>query len=219
MTPPVLDPYPLGCPIGIALTPAEMQQAVALICQKLLDIACTSVHVVTPSRGDAYPMLNLLSHRGASKPRLVLFPGWEDARRRRRITWKRQDTLMRRIRAARVEAEPMEVAENDGNEGGPFVCSLACTAAEMDALIHDIDAYVGDLARITVTKFPWEGENLRVVRIYAPNGEPTPRLVFFPGWFGDEETPAGWIGDRRRMRMYKQLHRADEQPVELYLRR
>ncbi|MCA9567576.1 MAG: hypothetical protein KC656_07025, partial [Myxococcales bacterium] len=63
MTLPSLDPHPLGCPIGIALTPSEMQKAVAVICLKLRDIAFSTVHVVNPSKGEAYPMLNLLGDR------------------------------------------------------------------------------------------------------------------------------------------------------------
>lgn len=220
MTLPNLDPHPLGCPVGIAVTPVEMQQAVAVFCLKLRDIAISTVHVVNPSKGDAYPMLNLLSDRSDERPRLVLFPGWEDKGRRRRISWKRQDTLMKRISQAGVEAEVIEPDDIEGDDGKPFEVSLAAPASEMDSLIHDLDDYLGDIARLTVTTLErHNGVDIRVVKLYAPNSESTPRIVFYPGWTGSKEVESALVDDDKRMGFRLEARRAREVPIELFIRR
>lgn len=219
MTLPTLDPYPLGCPLGITLTPAEMQRAVPVICLKLGDIAFATVHVVNPSKGEAYPMLNLLSDRRDDRPRLVLFPAWEDKRRRRRIDWRRQDTLMRRIHDAGVEAEALDFSDEEGDDGKPFEASLACTAVEMDNHIQDLNAYLGDIARITVTQLErHRAPDLKVVKIYAPNSETTPRLVLYPGWTGAAESEDQAIDEEKRVGLRLEARRAREMPIELYLK-
>jgi hypothetical protein len=203
----------------MALTPAEMQRAVAVICLKLRDIAISTVHIVNPSKGEAYPMLNLLTERDATKPRLVLFPGWEHRARRRRITWKRQDTLMKRIHDAGVEAEVIEPEELDADDGKPFEVSLAVPATGMDAIIHDLDAYFGDVTRITVTTLErHNAPDLRVVKLYAPNSERTPRVVFYPGWTGAEEVEANRVDDAKRDGLRIEARRGKEVPIELFIR-
>lgn len=216
---PKLDPYPLGCPLGLALTPAEMQRAVAVICLKLRDIATSTVHVVNPSKGEAYPMLNLFRDRNDTKPRLVVFPAWEDARRRRRVDWKRQDTLIRRIHDAGVEAEAIDFSEVESDDGKPFEASLAATAVEMDNLIHDLDAYFGDITRITVTTLErHRAPDLKVIRIYAPNSETTPRIVLYPGWTGASERDDQAVDDAKRQGLRIEARRTREVPIELYLK-
>lgn len=218
MTFPTFDPYPLGCPLSIALTPAEMQQAVLPIGRKLRDIVHLAMHEVNPSKGDAYPMLNLVADGQAAKPRLVLFPAWEDNRLRRRITWKRQDTLMRRIHDAGVQAEALDFADVEGDDGRPLEYSIACTAADMGNIIHDLNATLGDITRLTVSTLPRrEGPDLHVVKLYAPNAEEVPRVVFYPGWTSSDENPAHRVDAEVRVGMRMEARRVRERPVELFV--
>lgn len=196
-----------------------MQKAVAVICLKLRDIAFSTVHVVNPSKGEAYPMLNLLGDRQDEHPRLVVFPAWEDKRQKRRITWKRQDTLMRRIHDAGVQAEPIDFSEVEADDGKPFEASVACPASQMDTFIHDLNDYFGDITRITVTTLErHRAHDLKIVRVYAPNSETTPRLVFFPGWTGEDEHDEHFIDENQRTGLRLEAKRAREVPIELYIR-
>ncbi|MEZ4319823.1 MAG: hypothetical protein R3F61_20090 [Myxococcota bacterium] len=215
---PALDPHPLGCPLGIALTPEEMQAAVVQICLHLHDLVFPTVHVVNPSKGQSYPMLNLHRQRGDGRPRLVIFPAWEDQERSRRVGWKRQATLMKRIADAGVEGETLDLNEKERESDGPFEVSLACTATEMQSMILDLNAYFGDLVRLTVgTITQAEGPDLRVVRMYAPNAEKKPRIIFYPGWTGVTESDDGFVDDTKRLDLRHRADRTAEVPIEIYL--
>jgi hypothetical protein len=215
---PTLDPHPLGCPLGLALTPEEMQPAVIRLCVKLRDLIFPTVHVVNPSRGRSYPMLNLHTHRGSETPRLVIFPGWEDDKRERRLDWKRQATLMKRIRDAGVEGETLDLGDKEADDREPAEFSLACTAAQMDGAIHDLNDYFGDVVRITISTVKQQSKSdLKVIRLYAPNAEAAPRLVFYPGWTGDTEEPAARISDEIRPKVRARADRTAEVPIEIYL--
>jgi len=215
---PALDPHPLGCPIGIALTPDEMQDAVVQICLHLHDIVFPTVHVVNPSRGKSYPMLNLHTQRDDGRPRLVIFPGWEDQQKKRRVGWKRQATLMKRIADAGVEGEMLDLNEKERETDGPYQVSLACCAMRMDELILDLNDYFGDVVRITVGTIPQkEKADIKVVRLYAPNSETKPRLIFFPGWTGDAEIQMNLVTDEIRKKIKYKADRVAEVPIEIYL--
>ncbi|MCB9676766.1 MAG: hypothetical protein H6737_16740 [Alphaproteobacteria bacterium] len=215
---PALDPHPLGCPLGIALTPDEMQAAVVQICLHLHDLMFPTVHVVNPSKGKSYPMLNLHTQRGDGRPRLVIFPGWEDQERKRRVEWKRQSTLMKRIADAGVEGETLDLNEKERETEGPFETSLACTAAQMDQMILDLNAYLGDIMRITVGTIKQTAKaDIKVVRLYAPNSEKKPRLIFYPGWTGESESEEARVDDEMRAKMRHKADRTAEVPVEIYV--
>lgn len=148
----------------------------------MADLFSFSVHVVEPSRGQAYPLLNLLTD-DQERPRVVLFPGWEDARRRRRVDYKRQALLLQRIHSNGVTPEPVEELAIGADHDDPLILRLACTAARMPQAICDLDDYLGDTLRITVqTLDPRSPIPLRVVRLYAPTSESAPRLIAIPGW-------------------------------------
>jgi hypothetical protein len=215
---PALDPHPLGCPLGIALTPDEMQKAVVQICLHLHDLCFPTIHVVNPSKGDSYPMLNLHTQRNAVRPRLVIFPGWETKQRTRRVGWQRQATLMKRIADAGVEGEMLDLTEKERETDGPYEVSCACVASDMDGLIVDLNDYLGDVMRITVgTLREEDAPDLKVVRLYAPNSEKKPRLIFYPGWTGTEETEDTRITAADHKDLRKRADRTAEVPIEIYL--
>lgn len=218
---PTLDPHPLGCPLGLALTPDEMQTAVARICLKLRDLVFPTVHVVNPSKGKSYPMLNLHTHKGSPTPRLVIFPAWEDPKYQRRLNWKRQATLMKRIRDAGVEGETLDLGDKESDDTlEPAEFSLGVTAADMDSAIHDLNDYFGDVVRITVATISQTSKpDIKVVRLYAPNGEQAPRLVLYPGWTGTDEEEVNRVTDEMRQKMRFRADRTAEVPIEIYFQR
>lgn len=211
------DPHPLGCPLGIAVTPDEMQIAVAQICLRLHDLVFPTVHVVNPSRGKSYPMLNLHLQKGDGRPRMVLFPGWEDDTRKRRVNWKRQSTLMKRIADAGVEGETLELNDKERDSDQPFEASLACPATAMDSRILDLNDYLGDVLRITVGSVRQDrGPDMKVVRLYAPNAEKVPRLIFYPGWTRGDEDASDWVDAAMRADLRHKADRTSEVPIEIY---
>lgn len=194
MSPLALDPHPFGCPLGLACTPSEMPDRVLQVVLRLRDLTFPTVHVVNPSRGASYPILNLYAHADDPRPRVVLFPGWEDDRAsvRRRLDYGRQLTLLRRIHDAGVPGEQLEQWHGDALEGlveVPFEVPMAVTAPRMVGVAHELFDAMGDLLRITVATVPRPaGPDLHVVRLYAPN-EARPRLILFPGWWSALESP------------------------------
>lgn len=187
-----LDPHPLGCPLMLAHTPAQMREVVTRICQKLRDVAQPTVHVVNPSKGQSYPILNLHGPDGGA-PRLVVFPAWEDNAQsaKRRVTWGRATTLIQRIHDSGVRGETLESfgAFDASTIAEPYAMCIAATADAMDAAVFDLQSALGDVARITVASVPQpNAPDLQIVRIYATK-ELMPRLVFAPAWRGTEERP------------------------------
>ncbi len=177
------DPYPYGCPVGFAATPSGFRAMVPDIVARLTDNYPFSVHVVEPSRGQPYPLLNVLAERDGG-PRVVIFPGWEDEKRRRRIDFKRQAALLERIHKHEVPPESVEDMLNHGTVlDDPLMVNFAVTAPQMPHVIGDLDHYVGDRMRITVQTLDANRPiPLRIVRIYAPTGEDAPRIIAFPNW-------------------------------------
>lgn len=215
---PPLNPHPLGCPFALALDPDQMQKTVPWICLKLRDIAFPTVHVVNPSRGKSYPMLNLHVDKGARLPRVVFTPAWEDPERRRPIGWKRQSTLMKRIHDAGVEGESIDVLDIDDN-GKPLVLTLAITAPEMSSALHDLNDFLGDIVRITVGTVRSDngGPDVLAIRLYAPNAENTPRILLLPAWVGVDDDPRGWVDEDRKNDLLRRADRTAEVPIEIYL--
>ena len=180
-----LNPHPFGCPLGIARNPDEMPEFVAEICVRLMDVLGFSVHVIEPSKGQRYPLLNMVRD-GESGPRMVIFPAWEDNKRRRRLDFKRQFALLKRISDNDVNPERIEdfTAKHATTLlDDPMLVPVARTAAQMPSFITDLDAALGDLFRITVQTLDASSPiPTRVVRLYAPTEESMPRVFFFPGW-------------------------------------
>ena len=216
---PSLNPHPLGCPFALALDPDEMQRTVPWICLKLRDVAFPTVHVVNPSRGKSYPMLNLHANKGDKLPRVVFTPAWEDLERKRRVEWKRQSTLMKRIHDAGVEGEHIDAVDSDEDDGKPLLLSLAVTATEMRNVVLDLNDFLGDMIRITVGRIRGDGKGpeVMVIRVYALNAETHPRLMLFPGWTTADESPEGWFTDEQRKVLARQADRTAEIPIEIYL--
>lgn len=216
---PSLNPHPLGCPFALALDPDQMQKTVPWICLKLRDVTFPTVHVVNPSRGKSYPMLNLHVDKEARLPRVVFTPAWEDPDHKRPIGWKRQATLMKRIHDAGVEGESIETFDVE-DDGKPLVLTLAITAPEMSSALHDLNDFLGDIVRITVGNIKNAGgPDIMAIRLYAPNAENTPRIIMLPGWTGVDDTPAGWVDDERKMKLARDADRTAEIPIEIYLTR
>lgn len=193
---PALDPHPFGCPICLAHTPAQMPEVITQLVLKIRDLLFPSVHVINPSRGQSYPILNLHVDEDDDRPRVVLFPGWEDNRgsARRRLHYGRQVTLLQRIHDAGVRGERMEDWRGEplpGVQDEPLQLCLAVTADGMLDAARDLNEYLGDQLRVTLTQVPQEhGPDLVITRLYAPNREKNPRLVLFPAWRGVVENPS-----------------------------
>ena len=178
----VFDPYPLGCPVGLVATPEDFQAIVPELVMRMHDVFKFSVHVVEPSRGQPYPLLNILRKKN-DPPSLVFFPAGEDAKRKRRVNFKRQSELLSRIHKSSVPPERVEdVVAIDGTiHDDPLVLRLACTAAQMPQAIEDLHTYVGDKMRVAVQTL--NGNDpipLRIVRLYAM--DISARIIAFPGW-------------------------------------
>lgn len=194
MSPLALDPHPYGCPLGLACTPSEMPDRVLQIVLRLRDLTSPTVHVVNPSRGASYPILNLYADADDARPRVVLFPGWEDDRAsvRRRLDYGRQLTLLQRIHDAGVPGEQLEHWHGEALDGladRPLLLPMAVTAPRMLGVAHELFDALGDVLRITIAALPRpDGPDLQAVRVYAP-GEARPRLVLLPGWSTSAEAP------------------------------
>lgn len=204
---PALDPHPYGCPLCLACTPSEMPELVlqAVLC--LRDLLFPTIHVVNPSRGASYPLLNLHADPRDERPRLVLFPGWEDDRAsvRRRVDYGRQATLLQRIHASGVRGERLEewhAEPIDAVADAPLCLPLAVTAHRMAGVVYELLDYLGDKLRLTVVTLPRAPRlDVHVVRLYAP-AEHRPRVTLVPGWSAaaeiprarvDAETAAAWL--------------------------
>lgn len=216
------DPHPYGCPVALAVNPEDFRALVPEIVMRLTDVFAFTVHVVEPSRGQPYPLLNL-QPESDDPPRMVLFPGWEDLRRKRRVDYKRQSTLLKRIHMAGVTPERVEDLAGFGNTilDDPLVVRFAATAAQMPQVIVDLDHYLGDTLRITVqTLDANKPVPLRIVRMYAPTSESAPRVIGFPGWRSATEVVRDRLSDDD---CYELLERCEveavtEVPIEAWLR-
>ncbi|MFT4626194.1 MAG: hypothetical protein ACI8PZ_004870 [Myxococcota bacterium] len=224
MTLPPLDPHPHGCPLALAVTPAQMPDAVRGICRKVSDLLSPALHVIDPSRGHRYPILSLYASESDPTPRIVLFPGWESnsGSRRRRIGFARQVTLLQRITEAGVHGEAVNVENGDDPDSDPpLTISLACTAVHMPGQVRDLYDYLGDRVRMTVTLVdggPGAGE-VPVLRVYSPFRDQSPRLVLVPAWTGIAERSAARIAPKHRDSLVEELAdgSAGEVEVEDYL--
>ena len=189
------DPHPHGCPLGLAVTPEHMPELLTKVCIQLRDLVHASILVIHPrkGRGDSYPVLYLWAVEGDPKPRMVLFPGWEDNAGRRRVDFKRQFTLMERVAEAGVRGEDLEgyrgvVSSDRAKE--PVLVRLAVPSSDMMGIVNDLLEYLADLMRVMVVRVPRPGgKELLVVRIYGVGPTDTqPRLVLVPAWEGNDET-------------------------------
>lgn len=215
-----LNPYPHGCPIALAADPQAFRELVPELVMRLMDVYSFSVHVVEPSRGEPYPLLNVLPEPGRS-PSVVLFPGWEDARRKRRVDFKRQATLLDRIRKNGVAPERVEdvVALNATVLDDPLIVNFAVTAAQMSILIGELEQFLGDRMRVTVqTVDPKRPIPLRIVRLYAPTSESAPRIIGFPGWRAAVENPEDELGEDACMEILEraEVEAVAEVPIEVF---
>lgn len=181
------DPHPDGCPIGLRLDPVEMNVFVREVWAKLRDVLKLGVFVVNPSKGDSYPLL-FLSGNEQGAQRVVLFPAWEDTRRKRKVDFARQTTLLQRIREAGISPEPLESTHGLPSERlqGPLYVPLDTGPDGMSQVLHDAWERLGEYLRLTVLRVGPPGDELRIVRAYVLDDELEPRLVLYPGWTGDE---------------------------------
>lgn len=218
---PTFDPYPFGCPIGIAAEPDAYRSLLPQLVTRLMDMFFFSVHVVEPSRGQPYPLLNLLRERDR-RPSVVFFPGWEDRRRRRRVDFGRQSTLLQRIHDNQVSPDRVEdvMQMSETVFEDPLLLNFAVTSPQMPHVISDLDYYLGDRMRITVQTLDAKSPMpLRIVRIYAPTDEHEPRLIAFPNWRSaatrkqDEITRNDWDELLER----GEVEAAPELPIEVAL--
>lgn len=215
------DPYPYGCPVGFAADPEEFRALLPELVMRLVDNYHFSVHVVEPSKGQPYPLLNVMPDRD-STPCVVFFPGWEDAKRRRRVDFKRQSTLLERIHKNEVPPDKIEdMVDVAGTVlDDPLMVNFAATAPQMPQVINDLDHYLGNQMRITVQTLDARSPiPLRIVRIYAPTSEDTPRIIGFPNWRSavarkqDELRPSDWDELLERA----EVEQTPELPVEIGL--
>jgi hypothetical protein len=187
------DPHPYGCPLCVAATPSQMREVLTALCLKLADVFRPSIHVINPSRGKSYPICSL-QVQGEDKPRLVIFPGWEDddESAKRRVNWGRQVTLLQRIADAGVRGETLQqygASSRSGDYTDAYVLPVAYTAAEMPVVLNDLNAFLGDLLTLKVALVPdGSGSTVHLVGAYA-EGEPFPRLWILPAWRGKAEVP------------------------------
>lgn len=187
------DPHPFGCPLCVAATPSQMREVLTALCLKLADVFRPSIHVINPSRGKSYPICSL-QVAGEDKPRLVIFPGWEDDDEapKRRVNWGRQVTLLQRIADAGVRGETLQqygASSRSGDYTDAYVLPIACTAADMPTVLSDLDAFLGDLLKLRVALVPdGSGSTVHLVGAYAEN-EKFPRLWILPAWRGKKELP------------------------------
>lgn len=223
---PQLDPHPFGCPVGLAHTAAEMRELIGGVSMRLRDLLHPTIHVINPSKGAPYAILNLHADSAENRARVVLFPGWEDNKetKRRRLKFTRQHALLKRIVDAGVPGESLEDYRADlrpDDHRAPVHVSLDCTAADMDARIHDLYDYLGDYLRITVavltqgTRMP----PIRILRLYGVAEERVPRVVLFPGWVGTEEVEGQRIRAEQRAALLVEMERkgVQELAAEVYL--
>ncbi len=194
------------------------------ICAKLGDLLHPTIHVINPSRGHSYPILNLYVDDGDPKPRMVLFPGWEANKRtaKRRLDYARQMTLLQRINDAGVHGETLDEWRTDATApevDGPLHISMAFSAPLMEAFITDLDDILGDHLRMTVQTITDGPLPMHVVKVYAPTSEREPRLILFPGWTGATERKGHGIGDSERAAIVEHLDKKKVKatPLELYV--
>ncbi len=189
----VLDPHPYGCPICLGVTPSHMRDAITALCIKLQDVLRPSIHVINPSKGKSYPILNL-TRPGEDRPRIVIFPGWEDDDEspKRRVGWGRQMTLLGRIAEARVRGETLQqygASARSGDHTDPFVMTVARTSSEMSDVWTDIQDYLGDILTLRISEGRDATGPVPILSIYAAD-ESLPRVHVVPTWRGAFETGA-----------------------------
>jgi hypothetical protein len=181
MTP--FDPHPAGCPIGLRVDPAQMQELVRSVWAKLRDVVDVGVFVVNPSKGDSYPILYLAGNdRGAR--RVALFPAWEDVRRKRPIDYGRQTALLQRIQDAGIAPESLDSTHGVPSERlgpGPVYVALDLAPQGMSQVVHDLWERLGAYLRLTVRQVTLAGAEATLVSAYVLDDEPLPRLVLYPG--------------------------------------
>lgn len=187
----VLDPHPYGCPLCLGVTPSHMRDAITALCIKLQDVLRPSIHVINPSKGKSYPILNL-TRPGEDRPRIVIFPGWEDDDEspKRRVGWGRQMTLLGRIAEARVRGETLQqygASARSGDHTDPFVMTVARTSSEMLDVYVDIQDYLGDMLTLRLAEGRDHGGMVPILSIYAQD-ESLPRVQVVPLWRGAFET-------------------------------
>jgi hypothetical protein len=181
------DPHPYGCPIGARVAPKEMHDLVRGIWAKLRDVVHVGVFVVNPSKGDPYPLL-FLSGNVDGAQRVVLFPGWEDDRRRRRVDYARQVALLQRISDAGIAPEPLESTHGTPSErlgAGALYLPVDVQPTGMSQVLHDLWERLGAYLRLTVTTLDGPDGPLQLVRAYVLDDEVEARLVLYPGWKSD----------------------------------
>lgn len=181
------DPHPYGCPVSVAVAPEAMTPAIIAVYLQLRDLVHCSVIEINPrkGRGDSYPLLQLFSMPDDTKPRLVLFPAWEDNRRSRRLGYARQFTLLQRIHDAGVAGEDLEAfrgVDDQQRSVEPVVVQLSVAFDGMTGLINELLEYLADLAKVVVLRVARPEGELLAVRIYGVGPEDLPRLVLLPAW-------------------------------------
>jgi len=194
------------------------------VCSKLGDILHPTIHVITPSKGSAYPILSLYVDDDDPKPRMVLFPGWEAKKRssKRRLNYGRQMTLLKRITDAAVHGETLDEWRNNmpvPQVDGPMLVSLALSAPLMEGFITDLDDILGDHLRMTVQTIADGPLPMHVVKVYAPTRESQPRLILFPGWTSATESKGHDIGSAQQVAIIDHLKKKKVKaiPLEIYV--
>jgi len=214
-----LDPHPLGCPVGLAVTPSEMTDLVSRIYLQIRDLLHLSVHVISPRRGDPYPILNLYEDDAALVPRVVCFPGWESdkATSKRRLGYARQVQLIQRIADAGVEGEDLESYRGIAGRRSPqpLQLSLGHPEAQLDGVLIDLDAKLGDLVRLTLTRVSHRKQTASAIRVYGPVDAGAARLVLWSGWFGGAEGPAKRIDKEVRAALWEQIRQGQGTEIPL----
>lgn len=209
------DPHPHGCPLTLAVPPQDMPAAVKTVYVQLRDLVHCAVLEVAPQKRRAYPLLQLFALPDDKRPRLVLFPAWEDDGATRRLDFDRQYQLLQQIHDEGVEGEPLEAFRGIVDRQRavePPVLRVAFTVDGMKGLVDDLLEYLADLARVMVVKVPLDRKPVVVVRIYGVGPETVPRLVLVPYWGNDGEP----LDEASQSRLLAALAGRPEIPAEAF---
>lgn len=182
------DPYPLGCPLGVRVTPEQMPEVALALRVELSDLLRVCVHEIQSTAG-SYPIVSLFADELERVPRLVWFPAWGTNVRSEGslLRFEHQCALLEEIAFGTPGADPPCCRGADPlDRSDPLLIPLAVGAQQMDAVVGDLLRRLADVLRITVCRVPWADGQLWMIRLFSLV-EDRPRIVLFPGWIPSEQ--------------------------------